>query len=222
MAGRIFSLRQAVMALPKSTNPEIHMMRKWMVLMALVGATLGAVTAQAGVIRYTTTLTGAAETVPNASTATGFATVDYDDAMHTLLVHVEWSGLIGGPATAGHIHCCSPPGVNAVAAIGFAGLANALSGVFDRLFDLTLSATYTGAFFTASGGTAAGAQAALAAGLAAPDHRAYVNIHNQTFPGGEIRGALIPEPGVLALTLAALLAVGAISRRRARPAALTP
>ena len=198
------------------------MMRKWMVLAALVGAALGVSTAQAGVIRNTTTLTGAAETVPNASTATGFATVDYDDAMHTLLVHVEWSGLTGGAATAGHIHCCAPPGVNAIVAIGFSGLANALSGVFDRLFDLTLNATYSGAFLTAGGGTAAGAEARLAAGLAAPDHRAYVNIHNATFPGGEIRGALVPEPGALALTLAALLAAGAISRRRAAPAPLTP
>jgi CHRD domain len=184
-------------------------------LMAVAGA------AHAGVVRYSATLTGATETVPNASTATGFATVDYDDALHTLLVHVEWSGLIGGPATAGHIHCCAPTGANAIVAIGFGGLANAVSGVFDQLFDLTLNATYGASFLVAAGGTAAGAEARLAAGLAAPDHRAYVNIHNLTFPGGEIRGALIPEPGALALSLAALLAIGAVSRRRPA-AALKP
>jgi uncharacterized protein (TIGR03382 family) len=39
----------------------------------------------------------------------------------------------------------------------------------------------------------------------------YVNIHSQAFPGGEIRGNLIPTPGAVALVGLAGLAMG---RRR--------
>jgi hypothetical protein len=41
---------------------------------------------------------------------------------------------------------------------------------------------------TANGGTTAGAEAALLAGLEAG--QAYLNIHTTMFPGGEIRGFL--------------------------------
>jgi hypothetical protein len=66
--------------------------------------------------------------------------------------------------------------------------------------DLTLTATYTSSFITANGGTVAGAEAALIAGLNAG--QAYVNIHDATFPGGEIEGFVtssVPESGSLVL-----------------------
>jgi hypothetical protein len=44
------------------------------------------------------------------------------------------------------------------------------------------------AFITAHGGTPASAETALLAGLAA--NEAYLNIHSNTHPGGEIRGFL--------------------------------
>jgi len=67
--------------------------------------------------------------------------------------------------------------------------------MYSNLFDLTLDGTYTAAFLTGSGGTAAGAEATLIAGLNAG--MAYVNIHDAQFPGGKIRGFAhleTPEP----------------------------
>jgi CHRD domain/PEP-CTERM motif len=72
-------------------------------------------------------------------------------------------------------------------------------------FDLTLDATYNGTFLTANGGSAAGAEAALVAALFAGD--AYANIHNEEFPGGEIRGQLTaetPEPASFFMMAGAL------------------
>jgi hypothetical protein len=51
---------------------------------------------------------------------------------------------------------------------------------------------YNPAFVTAQGGTAAGAEAALIAGL--ENQMTYFNIHTQQIPGGEIRGQLVPGP----------------------------
>jgi hypothetical protein len=74
---------------------------------------------------------------------------------------------------------------------------------------------YTAAFETANGGTAAGAESALVAALFAG--QAYANIHDATFPGGEIRGQLLlqtPEPSTLMLLGIAL--TGLVARRKRR------
>ena len=74
---------------------------------------------------------------------------------------------------------------------------------------------YTASFLTNfGGGTAAGAEAALLEGFAAGT--AYSNIHNEVFPGGEIRGqlAVIPEAGTWALMILGFGAVGMALRRR--------
>jgi CHRD domain/PEP-CTERM motif len=44
--------------------------------------------------------------------------------------------------------------------------------------------------------------------------RAYINFHTTQFPGGEIRGAIIPEPSSIALLGIGLIACGLVSRRR--------
>jgi hypothetical protein len=163
---------------------------------------------------YVTTLTGANEVPPNVSTATGTATVTLNG--NTLTVDEVFSGLIGGSAVAAHIHCCVPAGANAIVAVPFVGFPAATSGAYLHSFDLTLDATYNAAFEAAHGGTAASAAAALIAGLDAG--LAYANIHDATFPGGEIRGQLqrVPGPPTAELLLLGLTTLVAVVRRRAK------
>jgi CHRD domain/PEP-CTERM motif len=171
--------------------------------------------AHAAPIVFHTSLSGAAEAPANPSLGTGFATVTMDDAADTLRVEVTFSGLTG-TTTASHVHCCT-----AVPGAGTAGVATELplftgfptgvtSGTYDHTFDTSLLATWNPAFVTANGGNAESAADAFLAGMLAG--KAYLNIHTNVFPAGEIRGFLgIPEPGTLALLG---LALGAFALRR--------
>ena len=175
-------------------------------ILALAPLTLHAATI------YTAVLLGSNEVPPTGSPATGSATVTLNADL--LTVDENFSGLIGGPATAAHIHCCAPAGVNVMVAVPFTGFPAATSGSYLNTFDLTLLATYNGAFVTANGGTAASAEAALIAGL--NNFQAYANIHDATFPGGEIRGQLVPEPATAGLLLLVLTSMLALAQRAAR------
>lgn len=180
-------------------------------LLSLPGA------AQALLTVYNVTLSGPNE--GNASPGVGFASVAFDDVAHTLQINSNFSGLTS-PTTAAHIHCCT-----AIAGTGLAGVATQVpsfsgfplgvtSGVFSNTFDLTLASSWNPAFVTASGGTTAGAEAALLGGSAAG--KAYFNIHTAAFPGGEIRGFLtpVPEPATWALMILGVGLAGAGLRRR--------
>lgn len=164
---------------------------------------------------YVTTLNGASEVPPSGSPATGSSTVTLNG--DTLTVNEVFAGLIGGPAAAAHIHCCVPAGVNAIVAIPFTGFPAATSGTYSNSFDLASLSSYNAAFVTAHGGTAGSAEAALIAGLDAG--QAYANIHDATFPGGEIRGQLqrVPGPPTAELLLLGLTTLIVVVRRRARP-----
>jgi len=117
----------------------------------------------------------------------------------TLTVDVTFSGL-SAAAMAAHIHCCGPVGMAEPIAVPFNSFPTGVtSGSFTGSFDLTSASSYSSAFLTANGGTAASAEAAFITGLNAG--QTYGNIHTSNFPGGEIRGQLaaIPEPASIFL-----------------------
>jgi len=164
---------------------------------------------------YSAALDGPSEFPPVSSEGTGTATVVYDDVLHTLSVSATFDGLTGN-TTAAHIHCCVSPGAaNPVAGVAttvpsFPGFPlGVTSGTYSEAFDLTQADSWNAAFITANGATPAGAEAALAAALAAG--QAYFNIHSSFAPGGEIRGFLVPEPSA-----ALLLGAGLLTLARAR------
>lgn len=185
--------------------------RGLLVILALVSASAS----QAAI--YTTQLTGPNEVPTNASPGRGSATVNFDLLAHTLSVDMSFSGLLS-TTTASHIHCCvASPGTAPVATQvpTFTGFPlGVTSGTYNHTFNTLDVATWNPTFVTASGGSAAGAELALANGLAAGT--SYLNIHTTAFPAGEIRGFLIaattgqvPEPPAIALfaiTVGALVA----------------
>jgi hypothetical protein len=169
-------------------------------------------------VTYTAVLSGPAEFPPNASPGSGFTTVIIDTTAHTLSVDITFQDLVG-ITTASHIHCCTAvPGAGAIGVATelplFTGFpVGVASGTYFHLFDTSLAGTYNPAFVTNNGGgTVAGAEAALAAGLDAG--RAYLNIHSNIYPGGEIRGFLVPEPGTFILMGTGVLALALVHRRR--------
>jgi CHRD domain-containing protein/PEP-CTERM motif-containing protein len=176
--------------------------------------------ARADQVVLTATLTGSQEVPPTGSPGIGSALVTLDTVTNLLTVNVSFAGL-GSPTIASHIHCCAPPGTNAMVATAvptFPGFPlGVTTGTYLMTFDLTVASSYNPAFITAHGGTVAGAQAAFIAGLISG--QTYLNIHTTQFPGGEIRGQLqaVPEPAsLLLLTTGFLGAAGALRKRRKR------
>lgn len=198
------------MKTPKKTPIKIGL--------AFCALMLAATAASAAPVTYVGTLSGAAEVPPVQTPAIGSAIVVFDMDAHTLTVNTTFISLLG-TTTAAHIHCCTvEPGT------GLAGVASETptfngfplgvsSGSYSMSYDTTLAASWSPGFLASSGGTTAGAEAALGAGLA--NGTAYLNIHTNLYPAGEIRGNLapIPEPGTWAMLLLGIPAVLGLGRR---------
>lgn len=192
-------------------------MRRIPVFAATAALAALALPAQAELLQYTTSLSGAAESPPNASPGTGSGLVDIDTVALTMRVQATFSDLIGN-TTAAHIHAAT-----AVPGAGTAGVATqtpsfsgfplgVTAGAYDMTFDMTLASSFNPSYITANGGTPASARAALFTAIA--EGRAYLNIHSSAFGGGEIRGFLTPVPEPTTLALFALSGVALLARRR--------
>jgi hypothetical protein len=111
-------------------------------------------------------MSGTQSVPPNASTGTGSFAGTYNAVSNQLTLNFIFNNLIGGNVSAGHIHT-APTGVNGPVIIPFAGLPVASSGSYTNVFTVP-----------------AGEIANFLAG------NTYINLHNATFPGGEIRGQI--------------------------------
>lgn len=205
-------------------------MKAVLVAIAAVLALAGVQQAQAAPITFQATLLGSNEVPSSGSPGTGFATVTLDSVLNTMLVNITFSGLVsttstGAPSgtTASHIHCClaSPllTGVNAGVATTtptFPGFPlGVTSGTYSQLFDMTLASSYNPSFISGAlvpSHTVTEAEAVLFAGIA--NEETYLNIHTTAFPGGEIRGFLVPVPEPFTLSLFSAGLVGAVAMRR--------
>jgi hypothetical protein len=127
-------------------------------------------------ITFYATLNGASEVPINTSTATGNATLIFNNTTKIFTITVRHN-VVG--TTAGHIH------------VGAATTAPPNNIVFP-LTSLVSPLTYTSPVLTTA------QEADLKAGLY------YVNLHSTAFPGGEIRGQLSIDPGP-SITLKAIL-----------------
>jgi hypothetical protein len=112
---------------------------------------------------FSCVLNGGNEVPANGSLATGTGTCVLNNAQTQLTYTVVYSGLVAN-RTASHFHGPALAGVNAPVIFGIAG-AGATSGTISGVWNLT-----------------AGNVADLFAG------KLYLNVHSQTFGGGEIRG----------------------------------
>ena len=189
-------------------------MRKLLLLTALSASFAGS---SFGALVFGLNLNGSATGSPGIGTGL----VTFDETTNTMRVQVVFSGLLGS-TTVAHIHCCTatpfttPVGV-ATGVPTFPGFpAGVQSGSYDQTFDTTDPNNFNPPFVFGNGGTAAGATAALIQG--ALDGKAYLNIHSNRNPGGEINGFLVltPEPGTFGLAGGALAAAFFALRKRIR------
>jgi uncharacterized protein (TIGR03382 family) len=165
-------------------------------VMVLAAATT-ATTASAQVVNFTSILNGLQEVPANASPATGAATMSIDLSTLAFTIDLSFSGLSSG-MTIAHIHR-APAGSNGPIVIWLDGMNTPTTTPTIPMGATSFSGTLTGTW-------PAIRLPELLAG------NTYFNIHTGQFPGGEIRGQIIPTPGAAALL--GLAGLAAFRRRR--------
>ena len=187
--------------------------------------------ANATLFDFTATLKGSNEVPGNLSTATGFASLQYNDGGtvgilgdDSFFVLIGASGLTGTPS-GWHIHGAATTTENGPVRVDVAGVLGGVAGVGTLVSGGLISASSNIALFsvpvTIPSGSNAGHPAMsflsmLQSGLA------YVNVHTPGplgFPGGEVRGqllqvAVVPEPETYGMLLAGLALIGTVVGRR--------
>ena len=144
--------------------------------------------ASADIFNFVANIDESQEVPPTGSSGTGFGFVTFDDDTNLLAWDINWSGLTG-PAIGMHFHN-APAGDNGPIVVDI--------GTISGLTSPSIGSTVIGD--------------SLANELF--DGNLYINIHSQAFPGGEIRGQVIPEPsGLLVLVLGSVIALTAMRRR---------
>ncbi len=140
----------------------------------VAASVLLAASASAQIKVYDIALSGLEEVPPNASPATGTAHVEVNVATGFVDVTGTFDGLLGS-VTGAHLHGLADYGQNAGILIGF-----------------TTTGSTSGTFFGSGTLSPTNLQGLL-------DGLTYINVHSSVFPGGEIRGQVVPAPASLAL-----------------------
>lgn len=177
------------------------MIRSAAVLAAL--AVAGA--AQAQTVILTAVVNGAQEVPAVTTPASGTATLTIDVATRAFSLDLAF-GTLTAPVTVAHIHR-APAGVNGPVIIGLDGIPLSGGRPSWNLIAPGITSFNSAGPVNAPFLFPATELANLLAG------NTYINIHSSAFPGGEIRGQLIPTPGAAALL--GLAGAAAFRRRRA-------
>lgn len=135
---------------------------------------------------------GSQEVPPTPSTAIAFASLRYDTAASAFDLFVALDGIDATEVIGFHMHN-APMGVNGPVVVDLRSF-----GAFVQDDDDATVTTYEAMAIPLGGSL----EPALFAG------ELYLNLHTMSFPGGEIRGQVIPSPApVAAMALATLAAV---------------